>query len=87
MYLIKEDLIYKNEIIGTYDGEYVHENDIPTTFYHEIEHPVKAKTRKEKETPKVKHVKATHAETAPTSSIEAKTADDILAGVYAWRVE
>lgn len=87
MYLINEDLIYKNEIIGQYDGEYVHEADVPTVFYHEIEHPAKPRRNiKEKEVPKVKTAETRPAETAPTSSTEAKTADEILGNVYLWEV-
>ena len=92
MYLINGDLIYKNQIIGHWDGNVVHEYDPHerSTFY----------TKTVKKDPEVKSSEV-HVVTKPveeiieptycqavetTSSQSAASAEDILAGVYAWTV-
>ena len=84
MYLISGDLIYKNQIIGRWDGSMVHEWDPHerTVFYRNTvkkEPEVKALEAKPTET----FVEPTNYQTVeePPASVE-----DILAGVYEWQV-
>ena len=88
MYLIDGDLIYKNQIIGHWDGNMVHEWDPHerTVFYRNT-------VKKEPET-KESEVKPTEVFVEPTyyqavevaGSQPVASVEDILAGVYEWQV-
>ncbi len=81
MYLIGNDLIYKNEIYGYFNGETVKEIDPHkrTKFYTKTTQPVKRKAKRTEPT-------YSFEEHVETPVCEAKTAEDILAGVYTWSV-
>ena len=92
MYLIDDDLIYKNQIIGHWDGSMVHEWDPHkrTVFYRNT-------VKKEPETKESEvHVvtKPTEVFVEPTyyqavevaGSQPVASVEDILAGVYEWQV-
>lgn len=83
MYLIGGDLIYKNQIIGRYDGEMVHEWDPHerTIFYRNT-------VKKEPEVkPTEVFVEPTYYKTAEVAESQlTASAEDILAGVYEWQV-
>ena len=81
MYLIGRDLIYKNQIIASWDGYMVHEYDPNerSTFYIDT-----VKKDPEVKSPDV-YVVAKPVE-AFIESQSAASAEDILAGVYKWQV-
>ena len=84
MYLIDGDLIYRNQIIGRWDGSMVHEWDPHerTVFYRN--------TVKKNPEVKVSETKPTEVSVEPTKhqvvEVPAASAEDILAGVYEWQV-
>lgn len=83
MYLINDDLIYKNQIIGRWDGKHVHEWSPRerTTFY---DYNFK------EEEPVVEYIAETDEPVVNVEinleTIEAASAEELLAGVYAWQV-
>ena len=86
MYLVGEDLIYKNQIIGHWDGNMVHEYDPHerSTFYVKTvkKGPEQEVTKPVEEIVEPTYYKAVEvASSQPTVSVE-----DILAGVYEWQV-
>jgi hypothetical protein len=78
MYLIGSDLIYQNKIFGQWNGIMVNEYDPHKRpiFYKNTVTPKKSKPAPK---PEVECVE-------PISVVETVSADDILAGVYAWKV-
>ena len=78
MYLIEGDLIYKNQIIGRWDGKMVHEWDPHerSVFYRKT---VKKETKK-----KEPETKPTEVIVEPTyhKAVEVATADAAIASVY-----
>jgi hypothetical protein len=83
MYLIRGDLIYKNQIIGRWDGKMVHEWDP-----HERSVFYKKTVKKEPEIkPTEVFVEPTHHKTVEVADSQpAASVEDILAGVYEWQV-
>ena len=92
MYLIGEDLIYKNQIIGHWDGAMVHEydpNERSTFYIKTVKKEPKVKTSEVHVVakPTEVYVEPTYykavevASSQPTASVE-----EILAGVYEWQV-
>lgn len=83
MYLIDDDLIYKNQIIGHWDGSMVHEWDPHkrTVFYR------KTVTKDPEVKPTEVIVEPTYYEAVEVAGSQpTASAEDILAGVYEWQV-